>query len=315
MKIIDYSPFLNENRVLEIKLKEASRWMNEVHLCEAPRTFSYEPKSSFLDTQLLDKHGRDHPQVQVKRHQLEDAIFQEPPKTQIYYDPERNGSEGFDAWYWRLLCGNAAYHNEAMQRNYVERLRYELEDDDIVILSDVDEIIDSRFAGQIISAVRQHGIITVKLHFSVFYLNLFATSNHGVPDFAYRVYIMTGRYFRTMPFSPDYLRKRGIEGGFLNEIPCLETPMGFHHSWLEPDKNALAKLQAFQANVADQSMISNDYINQCINDKKLHYLDAELQLDNSRPFLSALNDIDLNGLNFPGSSLPLDRNIQSTDSE
>lgn len=298
MKIIDYSPFLNENRVLEIKLKEAARWMDSVHLCESDRTFSYDPKPSFLNTDLLPAANAN---FRVERHKIGENAFRAPPEKQIYYDPDNNNAEGFDAWYWRLLCGNAAYHNEAQQRNYIQHLRDTIEDDDIIVLSDVDEILDSRHADQLIDTVKKHGVTTVKLHFSVFYLNLFATSNHGVADFAYRVFLMTGRYFRAMPITPDYLRKRGIEGGLLNEIHCIDTPMGFHHSWLDPDQNALAKLQAFQKNVSDQTMISTDYIQQCINDKKLHYLDAELVIDNERPFLRALSDVDLTGLAFPQS--------------
>lgn len=303
MKVHEYSPFFNEERVLEIKLREAVRWIDRVHLCEADRTFSNAPKGRNYPAAELAARApelaalADHQELQAA------DLFRAPSAHQIYYDPTR-GAEGFDAWYWDLLRGNAAYHNEAVQRNWVTRqVGAGIEDDDIVILSDVDEILDSRHAERIIAETRKHGIITVKLHFSVFYLNLFTTSNHGVPDFSYRLYVMTGRHFRTMPFTPDYLRKRGIEGGWLGMIPCLPEPMGFHHSWLEHRKNAFPKLKAFEANVADRSLIDPEYAERCLADRRLHYLDAELVVDDTRPFLRALREMDTADLWLPAAAM------------
>jgi hypothetical protein len=235
--------------------------------------------------------------AKVQFHTLEtEHLFHAPPVEQIYYNPEQHGKENFDSWYWHLLCGNAAYHNEAVQRNHADFLKDVVSDEDIVILSDVDEVLDSRYAERLIQEVKKHDIITVKLHYSVFYLNLFTASNHGMPDFAFRLFLVSGRYFKTMPFTSDYLRKRGIEGGFLDEIYCPEEPMGFHHSWLDPDEHAFAKLQAFHKNVQDQSMISKDFAGKCIREKKLSYLDAELYIDNQKSFLGALSDMDTSNL-------------------
>jgi hypothetical protein len=287
MKIHEYSPFLNENRALEIKAREAARWIDRLHVCEADRTFSHADKG-------VNFRGDASVRAQVRHHLLAtEGLFRRPPAEQLYYDPSRHGRDGFDGWYWGLLRGNAAYHNEAVQRNHAcAVLGGEVADDDIVILSDVDEVLDSRHAGRIVDEVKRHGIVTVKLHYSVFYLNLFTASNHGVPDFAYRLFAMTGRHFLTLPFSPDYLRKRGIEGGFLNEIHCIPEHMGFHHSWLEHERTALAKLQAFQANVADRSIIDPGYPAKCLADRRLHYLDAELYVDDGKPFLRALREME-----------------------
>lgn len=295
MAIYEYSPFFNEHRALQIKLREAAKWIDEVHLCEADRTYSHADKP--MNFRLDGACGVLPAGLVHYHHFATQGAFRAPPAQQTYYDPKRNGREGFDAWYWALLCGNAAYHNEAVQRNrVVHLLKDRVEDDDIVILSDLDEMLDSRHAGQILDEVRRRGIVTVKLHYSVFYLNLFAATNHGMPDFSYRLFVMTGRYFRTLPVSPDYLRKRGIEGGLANEIHCLPQHAGFHHSWLDHAHTALPKLQAFQANVADQGMISSAYIEKCLAERQLHYLDAPLYLDNGKPFLGAVQDVDTQGL-------------------
>lgn len=291
--IHEFCPFFNETRALEIKAREASRWIDRLHVCEADRTFSHDEK------EFNFRPWPSEPMRSLVRHRVlrSDGLFRRPPAQQLYYDPARHGRADFDRWYWSLLRGNAAYHNEAVQRNQATTLLApEVDDDDIVILSDVDEVLDSRHAERIIDETRRHGILTVKLHYSVFYLNLFTASNHGVPDFAYRLFAMTGRHLRTLPFTPDYLRKRGIEGGFAGEIHCIDEPMGFHHSWLEHEAKAHAKLLAFSANVADRSIIDPAYPGKCLADRRLHYLDAELYVDDDKVFLRALDEMDTAGL-------------------
>lgn len=295
MKIHEYSPFFNENAVLEIKLREAARWIDTVHLCEADRTFSNAAKvwnyPGFAERASALTTGVDYQRLNVER------IFRTTTANPIYKDPVGHCADGFDGWYWELLRGNAAYHNEAAQRNWATRqLAEQVGDDDIVILSDVDEILDSRHAEMIVDSARKYGIITVKLYFSAFYLNLFSSANHGAADFAYRIYVMTGRHFRTLPFTPDYLRKRGIEGGFIGMIPCLEEPAGFHHSWLEHRRKAYSKLKAFEENVADRSVIHPAFADRCLAARRLEHLDADLSVDNTKPFLRALKDMDTSDL-------------------
>jgi hypothetical protein len=289
MTVFEYSPFFNENRVFEIKLREAAQWIDEVHVCEADRTFSHAAKpKNFLPT-YERAHDSQSLAAKVRYHAVEsEGLFRVPSQNELYYDPEVAQSQNFDRWYWELLRGNAAYHNEAAQRNQaLAALRAHVTDADIVILSDVDEVLDSRHAQRILDETRKRGIITAKLHYSAFYLNLFAGSNHGMPHFSYRLYVMTGQFLRTMPFTPDYLRKKGIEGGFRTEIHCPEEHLGFHHSWLEPETHAFMKLKAFESNVEDKSMITADYVTKCLSDRKLHYLGAPLYVDNDKPFLRA----------------------------
>ena len=80
----------------------------------------------------------------------------------------------------RLKLIPMSWHNEAVQRNCACNYKNLVGDEDIVILSDVDEIIDSRFSDQIVNEVKKRGIITVRLHFTLFYLNLFS-KNWGGP--------------------------------------------------------------------------------------------------------------------------------------
>lgn len=285
MKIYEYCPFFNENRVAEIKLRENARWIDELHVMEANKTYSYADKPWNFDPANLGS--------KVVYHMLHaDSVFRQPERHALYFNRETCQAANFDRWYWRLLSYNSAFYNEAYQRSRCsELLREQIEDDDVIILADFDEIIDSRMADRIVSEVKRRQIITIKMHYSVFFLNLFCRSNHGAPHWSYRVFAMTGRFFRSMPFSGDYLRKKGIAEGLYQDIYCLEEPAGFHHSWLDYQQTALPKLQAFAANVKDKSIVNEAYIQQCLEHKKLYYLDTELYVDNDKPFLPALQDI------------------------
>lgn len=289
MKIIEFSPFFNEHKIADMKIKETAYWVDELYICEADKNFSYEDKSYDFNPAL--------PSSRVKYLPIKTAaLFRPPLQVSSYYNPDTCGAANFDGWYWQLLGQNAGYHNEAMQRNACAALKEQISDEDIIILSDLDEILDSRLAERIVHEVKKHQIITVKLHYSVFYLNLFTNKNHGTPDFSYRTFVMTGKYFRTMPFTADYLRKKGIAGALTEAIYCVEDFMGFHHSWLQHATNAFSKLKAFEANVQDKRLISEDFATTCIRNMKLPYINAELFVDNEKPFLRGVRETDTAGL-------------------
>jgi hypothetical protein len=294
VRIVEFCPFFNERKIAELKVKEAGYWIDELHFCEANKTFEYEDKASMFDTALLGP--------KVKYHRLHaDELFDPSAPEVSYYDVSTCGANDFDDWYWHLLSHNYAYHNEAVQRNRCTLLNEIVSEDDIVILSDVDEFIDSRFADRIVDLVSRHQIITVRLHFSVFYLNLFCDKSHGAGDFSYRVYAMTGRHFRKMPFTSDYLRKKGIAEGLVRTVHCPDEFMGFHHSWLQYQSNAFDKQRAFQANIKDKALIRRDFAEQCIRDMRLPYIDANLYVDNDKPFLRSVRESDTDGLWIDGA--------------
>jgi hypothetical protein len=289
MRIHEFCPFFNENKVAQIKISENSRWVDKLHLIEANKNFSYEDKEYAFDAALMTNR--------VYYYRIDAAgMFRRPEPDQVYFDLNRCRNHRFDAWYWELCSRNSGWHNEAVQRNFCAELEDGIEDDDIIILSDLDEIIDSRQADRIIEAVKRHGIVTVKLHYTIGYLNVFAKSNHGAPHFSYRVYALSGRLFRTMPFTADYLRKKGIAECLYEEVHCLEGFCGFHHSWLQHQDKAFEKMKAFAGNIRDKSMVREDYISGCIRDRNLHYLNADLAVDNDKAFLSALGQVDTAGL-------------------
>ena len=123
----------------------------------------------------------------------------------------------------------SSWYNEAIQRNKSSDYGNIIADDDIVILSDIDEIIDSQYAEEIINEVKKRGVITIKMHFSLFYFNLFSVNWGGPEQYSYRTFIMTGEYFKNMKCSSDYLRKQGEGKLLLDKIFCPDTVMGSYN--------------------------------------------------------------------------------------
>ncbi|MFD1908983.1 hypothetical protein ACFSQ7_40920 [Paenibacillus rhizoplanae] len=105
---------------------------------------------------------------------------------------------------------------------------------------------------------------------------------------------MTGKILQKHAFfSGDYLRKKGIAEGLYQDIYCLEEPAGFHHSWLDYRQTALPKLQAFAANVKDKSIVNEDYIKHCLDDKKscTILIPSCMWIMKKIVFLAALQDV------------------------
>ncbi|MCL5260606.1 MAG: hypothetical protein M1561_02835 [Gammaproteobacteria bacterium] len=289
MRIHEFCPFFNEKEIAKIKIQENSNWVDKLHIIEANKTFSYFSKPWNFDKTLASAHVHYH-KINV------DKLFRKPLPKQKYFDLKRCGKNQFDKWYWDLLVTNSAYYNEAVQRNLCSDYKDCIDDTDIVILADFDEILDSRYADQIVSYVKKYKIITFKLFYSVFFLNLFADHNHGAKNFSYRVYAMTGKYFKSMPCSSDYLRKKGIAECLTKEIFCTPRFMGFHHSWQDFYHKAFPKLRAFAANIKEKNIVNQEYLMRCLKDKKLYYLDANLYVDNNKPFLRASRANNLTGM-------------------
>jgi hypothetical protein len=160
-----------------------------------------------------------------------------------------------------------------------------------VILSDIDEIIDERQKDRIIEETRKRGIITIKIYFTLFYFNLFSRNIGGPPDYSYRIFIMTGKYFNKLKMTSDQLRKAGEHGKLMNEVYCLEEFMGFHHSWIGDANFIKNKLLAY-AHIEFRSLANEDYIQKCIKEKKSIYPGHELYIDHNIEMLRSVMNQD-----------------------
>ncbi len=235
-KVYEYCMFHNEHAVLDLKLRESGKFVDQLHLCEANKTFKGGTRiqalrlveSSFVKPHLLDAEKAFHPGYS--------------------WGPSRK----FPFFRKRKM----ARKNETIQRNHVHRILREIDDTDLVILSDIDEIIDSRFADEIIEKAKQYGIVSIEMHHTLFYLNLYSTNWQEVwpnspANYAYRVFVLTGARFRSLHEKSDRLRRRGEWNQLGNEVHLIKGFKGFHHSWLGDEDAALEKLASYAHSVSE----------------------------------------------------------------
>jgi|694.fasta_scaffold23555_5 hypothetical protein len=223
MAVHEFSSFYNEKLVSGLKVEENSKWIDFFHFTESNRDFRFNQK---------------------------EYLFEHPSPKVIHY--RMNGDKEFHRSHLRLSKSKkfvqrvpvSPWENDKRQRNFAVG-NFTPNKNDFIILSDIDEIIDSRYAEELLAATKLSGIITIKLHYTLYFFNLFSKNWVGPPDYSYRVFLMTGDYFNSMNISSDDLRKAGERGDLINDIQCFPEFAGFHHSWLGNDIEALKKLRAY----------------------------------------------------------------------
>ena len=223
MKIYEFSSFYNEQLIADLKVEENSFWVDEFHFTESNRDFNFNPKS------FNYKISSD----QVKHYMMDGSKHFNRTHLKLSKSKWFVKSVKVDPW-----------ENDKRQRNYCVS-SFLPADDDIVILSDIDEILDSRLSSELIESTLNHGIITVKLHYTLYYFNLYSKHWAGPPDYSYRVFLMTGKYFNERKINSDNLRKAGERGDLVDSVYCYPEFAGFHHSWLGDESKAMEKLRAY----------------------------------------------------------------------
>lgn len=271
MKIIECCPFFKENLVARLHIEESSKWVDEIHITESDRTLQYKEKPFCFEHNNLPK---------VFYHQLKtEGIFLKPRKT-IPHLRFSNKPQ----WH-PILFRNTGWFNEGMQR---KKFLPDFDDNDILILSDIDEIITPGFADRIVEEVKKRDIVTIKLHFTLFYFNLFSQNWGGPAQYSYRVFIVKGKTLRKF-WKSDYdtLRKQGERAQLLNKVYCLPEIAGFHHSWLGDENYIREKLKGY-AHTEHSIYDNKEYIQDCLNKGVSIFPYQKLQKDNSIKLLDSI---------------------------
>ena len=238
MPIHEFSPFYNENLLAELKVLENSNWIDKFHITESDRDFRFNKKDFYFNIT--------HPSIDYLK--LNGFLhFQ-----RAHYRLSR------EKWFLRRVALDP-WQNDMRQRNFAVK-DFIPQDNDILIFSDIDEIIDSRYHQDLIRHIDKYGIVTIKLHYTLYFLNLFSENWVGPPDYSYRVFLMSGEYFKKNSVNVDQLRKAGERGDLEKTVKCFPEFAGFHHSWLGDEKFLLAKLGAYPhaRNEHDDSIYDNN---------------------------------------------------------
>lgn len=230
-------PFYNENLVANVNISEASKWVDEIHITECNKSFKYGDHEYCFHL--------NEPNEKVYYHQLDgNKYYLKPRMRKNKFIPPHILLKPVSRW-MKHFCYGTAWYNEGASRNH-SLWNANYSDDDILILSDVDEIIDSRCADEIISEVKKHGIITVKIYFTQYYFNLFCRQWSGPDGYSYRIFAVRGDVMRKQYYNDsDFLRKQGESSKLLDSIRCLDGYKGFHHSWLGDENFIATKMMSY----------------------------------------------------------------------
>ncbi|MCH4242407.1 MAG: hypothetical protein LKF81_10990 [Prevotella sp.] len=285
-KIIMCCPFYNENLLANLNIEEASKWVDEIHLTECNKSFKYtdHPYCFHLN----------HANSKVFYHQLNASKYYLRPRKIIPHIIVHPVSR------WMKHCyRNTAWYNEGISRNH-SLWNCQYSDEDILVLSDVDEIIDSNYADEIVENVRKKGVVTIELYFTVFYFNLWCPKFSGPKYYSYRIFIIKGAIMRKRFHNDsDYLRKLGERGLLTNKVECLHGIKGFHHSWLGDENFVVNKFNSFAHNMGDgfdgisdkNGQLSIAKLKEHLHKGKSIFKNAPLILKDDMPFIQGVNKL------------------------
>jgi hypothetical protein len=211
MRVYDCFTFFNEVELLEIRLEELAPVVDTFVIAEAPITFQ----------------GREKP---------------------LCFQDNRSKFRKYEKKIRHIVVGDAPsgrnpWAREHFQRNSLKRGMADAEPDDIVIISDADEICKR----STIAALKDRRAFSfIELRFFAYFLNCEVTSGPTVPWI--KVYAAPWRDIQTMPNltaprdgPPNYLRSVGLGELWTNLI----EDGGWHFSWLGDADHILTKLDSF----------------------------------------------------------------------
>lgn len=278
-------PFYNEHLISGINIRESAKWVDEIHVTECNYSFKYTPHPYEFNFENEKK---------VFYHKLDGNKFYKKSRKVIPHIDFHPVTKWIKNFYFKTN-----WYNEAVSRNH-SLWNSNYDDNDILILSDIDEIINYKYFDEIIETVKKTGIVTVNLYFTVFYFNLLCPKFGGAPHYSYRTFIVRGDVMRKKFFNDfDYLRKMGESGKLMNEITCLSGYKGWHHSWLGDEHFIMNKLNSYAHSINehtpdlidDNGELSLKKIKEHLKYGKSIFNGSELIIDNTIPLLEEIEKL------------------------
>lgn len=273
MKIYSFSIFFNEQDIFDIRYQTGKDWIDEIHVLEANYTFRKDAKPYIFNGGVYNS--------QVKYHQLNaEKLF---IKNNTWGKLKLAYKRFLPSFYQRIIS-HPSWYNEKVQRFHLGKFVPDIADDDILIFSDLDEILIPDMIDELIKATQKYGIITVKMHFTMFYFNLISINWPGPKDYSHRVFLMTGKYYKQHRINYDKLRKSGENNRITNEIYCFPEIAGFHHSWLGNEEAVAKKLSSY-SHIKEHEDTSESFIHRCIKEGVSLFPGHELKIDDTLELL------------------------------
>lgn len=213
--IIDCTMFFNELDLLEIRLEEHNSFVDKFIIIEANSTHSNSSKEYILD-QNYDRYKKFHNKIQYVKINLQDKY----KYNIVSWNKSSNIASNKELW-----------SNENFQRNYalITLENDNTNDEDIIICSDLDEIIDYKTFVLAKEQLNRNDIIKCKQKHYAYKLNLYCGQDTAGPKIL------------------KYKTLKNIDISLLREYDIgKEIEGGWHFSFLSDNpENAYYKFKAF----------------------------------------------------------------------
>jgi hypothetical protein len=233
MKIIDNFLFCNEYDMLELRLKIMGDYVDQFNIVECDKTFTGADKGFNLEKQL----DRFSPWM----HKINYIKASNPP-----------------------ITGNA-WHIETWQRNQFSQGWKDTTDQDVMLISDCDEIIRP----EAIDFIRNTDYDYYGLYMPAFYFKFNYMDTK--PDWHYKIWGKAYRFKNISNINPDRLRYSGAHD-FPNWNSVHVHHAGWHFGWIGDEEFAKNKIRSFShTEVNTPEIIDNINIDKHISEGRDHF--------------------------------------------
>ncbi len=247
-KIYDCFTFFNEFELLEIRLNELNDVVDYFVLVEMDETFQGKPKP------LLFKEER------KKR-------FEKFLHKILYVGVTE-----------RIEVHNNPWEREKFQRDQIKRALRRCHDSDIILISDLDEILSHQAIPRIADALKVHPVVACQINFYLYFLNSKEKNNGGIRPFAMQ-------YGHLKDKSVDDLRKCYI---FNIPHPPFPPPYvlydcGWHFCSMGGLNRFIQKLDAWSHTPGNTPIITPEWRTQNFIDSSVKCCCEIVDIDQSYP--------------------------------
>ncbi len=242
MKIYDCFTFNDENHLLEIRLNELNNYVDYFIIIEFGQTHQGTAKPKNIDAKILNKFSN---------------------KVRYYF------VEQFENI-------NQPHGRDQFQRNYVLKGLFDADNEDVIIVSDIDEIPD--FRNFDIKKVNDNIIAFSQFHF-MYKLNLLMKEKWIGSKLCKFKKLKSPQWLRSLRTNKKYSLFRIdklISPRYVMNFKIVEKG-GWHFGWLRKTSSIIKKLESYAHSEHNTDYYKNEsFIEKCINEKKNFFNKKEI---------------------------------------
>ena len=128
--------------------------------------------------------------------------------------------------------------------------------------------IKRNLAGEMVCLTKKHGIIAVRLHFTLLCFNVLRRNWSAFSEYIYRLFALVEKSLRSSFHSDaNCLQKLGERGKLIDNVHCPDWILGLRHSWLG-NRTFFSEKFAAYAHSKDREFNNQDYIRDRMRQEK-----------------------------------------------